>query len=206
MIYTNDILDKLQISINNGYYTISSFNSIDELPKQIYLSGIKLKLLNENGKHTSLNIQDYGLLSDSVIEWKKSPVRRFYVTDWKKYTDDLYKDNYKKYKEITITINEIVTKVLVRQIDLEEFETEDEYNMFCDLVIDDTSYAIIKIYIENNDESYSIKSIVEEEAQKWLFCEERIKTWNDLDAYESDTIEEDNIDLSSIAYESEELF
>lgn len=37
MIYTNDVLEQLQIAINNGNYTITSFNKLEDLPKNVYL-------------------------------------------------------------------------------------------------------------------------------------------------------------------------
>lgn len=206
--YSKEVVDKIQQMINSRCYEISNIKSFDELPKTIYLNGVKVqRAINPSGRQYLMSTMDYGFNTEDFIEWKKEAIYRFFVKDYKKMITDAESELYKDYYELYIIMHEYIIVALFKKIDNLEL-TEEEFNYYNEIAINDSHYAIIKMYIKEFEE-YNVRSTLEEQT---FF--ERIydsygssyKIDEDYASQQVDTPDDNEDEYDDMYPESEELF
>lgn len=206
--YSKEVVDKIQQVINSRCYEISNIKSFDELPQTIYLNGVKVqKVINPAGRQYVMTSMDYGFNTEDFIEWKKEAIYRFFVKDYKKMINDAESELYKDYYELYIIMHEYIIVALFKKIDNLEL-TEEDFNYYNEITINDSHYAIIKMYIKEFEE-YNVRSTLEEQT---FF--ERIydsygssyKIDEDYASQRDDILDDNEDDYDDMYPESEELF
>lgn len=206
--YSKEVVDKIQQMINSRCYEISNIKSFDELPQTIYLNGVKVQsVINPAGRQYLMTSMDYGFNTEDFIEWKKEAIYRFFVKDYKKMINDVESELYKDYYELYIIMHEYIIVALFKKIDNLEL-TEEDFNYYNEIAINDSHYAIIKMYIKEFEE-YNVRSTLEEQT---FF--ERIydsygssyKIDEDYASQQGDALDDNEDDYDDMYPESEELF
>jgi hypothetical protein len=206
--YSKEVVDKIQQMINSRCYEISNIKSFDELPQTIYVNGVKVqKAINPAGRQYLMTSMDYGFNTEDFIEWKKEAIYRFFVKDYKKMINDVESELYKDYYELYIIMHEYIIVALFKKIDDLEL-TEEDFNYYNEIAINDSHYAIIKMYIKEF-EGYNVRSTLEEQT---FF--ERIydsygssyKIDEDYASQQVDTSDDNEDEYDDMYPESEELF
>jgi len=165
--YSADVLHKLQQSIDEGKIEIKHFNNEDELPKVIYLDGIKVVFTKNNGTNDIVKYADTGFANTDNNTWKNTSLFKYYRKDWKKNNINL-----ENYIEVKINVGELVIIGFLTKLHMPEQVINDEgievitpeltqFNEDSDLIINDNAYAIIKLYIDEY-EGYSQNSQLED--------------------------------------------
>ena len=189
--YSTEVIEKIQQCISESKFNEMDFKSFEDFPKQIYSSGVLVKLF-KNDIYDSYHYPVEILDKEYYNNWKSHSVGKFYAKDWKYQLK--YPEVYKLYKEFTIqiqdativclvrklqetelptinTINEILNIEETADVQLSEEDTakaneiikkqEEDRKNLIDLEINGEYYSIIKLYVKEF-ETYATKSMLEE--------------------------------------------
>ena len=154
--YPADVINRIQqtLDYNTQGYDIKPFESLDEFPTTLYFNGVRLQLLKNDDNYSCICRPDEDIDNSLLQWWKQTPMGKYVSKDWKRNAKGV--SILDKYVEMHASISNINMVILLRILDEDEM-TESEYEEMTDINLDDTNYAIIKIYIDNY-ECYSCPS------------------------------------------------
>ena len=84
--YSEEIITEIQHALDENTANIKILSSIEELPKTVYMDGIKMSFVH-NSRYDVIIFCDTYHDKESYAKWKTSPVYAFYVKDWKRLKD-----------------------------------------------------------------------------------------------------------------------
>lgn len=204
--YSDEVLSAIQNELDyNTEYALRQFTSFDDMPKKIASNNILISLLtNEAGKHETVLAFDKDAEIDGLClgAWKTTSIGHFYCKDWKNANKGI--DSFSKYSELEIKIKNIDLVILLRLLDEDEM-TEEEYDAYTDISIENSNYAVMKIYI-NEFENYNTNSDFEDDIYEDLEPVEVAPKRGRKPAKQQVESEEDDDDIEEGYFPSEPLF
>lgn len=195
--YSADILHRLQNAIDENKLEIKTFENESELPKTIYLDGIKMSFVENNNTKDIVKYADVGFANLDNNTWKNTPLFKYYRYDWKKN-----QINLQNYIEVKIFINELVIIGFLKKLEKPEQVTNEEgieiitpeleqFNEDSDLLINDDVYTIIKLYIDEF-EDYTKNSRLEDRN----YIEDALKDYT-FEKTDDNSNDDDNSNMDS---------
>lgn len=208
--YSEEIITEIQHAIDENHADIKILSSIEELPKIIYMDGIKMNFVYNNRYDVNVFCDMYHD-KNTGAKWKTESVYAFYVKDWKRLNKNINIFENNNYLEISFKVNDADVIALLRRVDIELAEESFALMEYGDIIYNNGQYAIIKAFVPTINESYSSKSILENDNFKDKLYDNNgteIIFGNDGSRINND--EDDGIEIVSLEDvpdpESEELF
>ena len=208
--YSEEIIAEIQHAIDENYANIKILSSIEELPKIVYMDGIKMNFVHNERYDVNVFCDMYHD-KNTGAKWKTEPVYTFYVKDWKRLNKDINIFENNNYLEISFKVNDADVIALLRRVDIELAEESFALMEYGDIMYNSGQYAIIKAFIPTINESYVSKSILENDNFKdKLYDNNGIEIIFGNDGSRINNDEDDGIEIVSLEDvpdpESEELF
>lgn len=209
--YSEEIIAEIQHAIDENYANIKILSSIEDLPKIVYMDGIKMHFVHN--EHYDVNIFcDIYHDKETGAKWKTEPVYAFYLKDWKRLNKNINIFENNNYLEVSFKVNDADVIALLRRVDIELAEESFALMEYGDIIYNEGQYTIIKAFVPTINETYSSKSILENDNFKDKLYDNNgaeIIFGNDGSRINNDD-EDDGIEIVSLEDvpdpESEELF
>lgn len=208
--YSEEIIAEIQRAIDENTANIKILSSIEELPKIVYMDGIKMHFVHNERYDVNVFCDMYHD-KNTGSKWKTEPVYTFYVKDWKRLNKDINIFENNNYLEISFKVNDVDVVALLRRVDIELAEKSFALMEYGDIIYNSGQYTIIKAFVPTINETYSSKSIFENNNFKDKLYDNNgteIIFGNDGSRINND--EDDGIEIVSLEDvpdpESEELF
>ena len=208
--YSEEIIAEIQHAIDGNHVNIKILSSIEELPKIVYMDGIKMHFVHNN--HYVVNtFCDMYHDKNTGAKWKTEPVYAFYVKDWKRLNKDINIFENTNYFEVAFKVKDVDVIALLRRVDLELAEESFALMEYGDIIYNNAQYTIIKAFVPNIGETYGTKSILENNNfSSKLYDNNGTEIIFGSDGSRINTSDEDGIEIISLEDvpdpESEELF
>lgn len=208
--YSEEIIAEIQRAIDENTANIKILSSIEELPKIVYMDGIKMHFVHNDRYDVNIFCDMYHD-KETGAKWKTEPVYAFYVKDWKRLNKDINIFENNNYLEVSFKVKEVDVIALLRRVDLELAEESFALMEYGDIIYNSGQYAIIKAFVPTIGETYAIKSILENDNFKdKLYDNNGAEVLFGSDGSRINTTDEDGIEIVSLEDvpdpESEELF
>jgi hypothetical protein len=210
--YSEEIIAEIQRAIDENTASIKILSSIEELPKIIYMDGIKMHFVHNNRYDVNAFFDMYHDKETSA-KWKTESVYAFYVKDWKRLNKNINIFENNNYLEVSFKVKDADIIVLIRRVDIELANESFELMEYGDIIYNNAKYTIIKAFVPNIGESYGIKSILENNNfvdKLYLYDNNGCEILISADGSRINTSDEDGIEIVSLEDvpdpESEELF
>lgn len=158
--YSEEIITEIQHALDGNTANIKILSSIEELPKTVYMDGIKMSFVH-NDRYDVIIFCDTYHDKESYAKWKTSPVYAFYVKDWKRLNKGINIFENNNYLEISFKVKDADIVALLRRVDIELTDESFALMEYGDIIYNNAQYAIIKVFVPNIGESYITKSILE---------------------------------------------
>lgn len=181
-IYSNSLIKTIQNTINSGKAKVEAYKEYNEFFG--YISSMQLLMQARqypDGKRESiLNIQNSDISTAFIKEWKQTATGKFLPKDFKKDNKDFLGNTL--YHKLTLTLNNIPVRILIRLLNevsdetISEADKQEYIKLYGDITIDGKYFSIIKI----------------EDIDKYDGWSSRDK-WRNLDISISDTTYESNV-------------
>ena len=208
--YSEEIIAEIQHAIDENDANIKILSSIEELPKIVYMDGIKMHFVHNDRYDVNVFCDMYHD-KETGAKWKTEPVYAFYVKDWKRLNKDINIFENNNYLEISFKVKDVNVIALLRRVDIELAEESFALMEYGDIIYNNAQYAIIKAFVPNIGETYGTKSILENNnfGDK-LYDNNGIEVLFSSDGSRINMSDEDGIEIVSLEDvpdpESEELF
>lgn len=207
--YSEEVIGKLQDSINGGDCVITTYETEKDFPKNMFIGGVKVSLNINNNIYDVINTFNFTFDKDDFATWKIEPLGKFYGKDWKYLNKGI--SLFDKYLQVSTIIENVGVVALLREIQEDEFDNSPDnmydYEYYSDIIYQGNAYAIIKMYVPDLNESYDIISSLEDTR----FVEKQFSMYGKLitdeyDGEDTDDEMEDNDYQQDFIPASEELF
>ena len=208
--YSEEIIAEIQHAIDENDANIKILSSIEELPKIVYMDGIKMHFVHNDRYDVNVFCDMYHD-KETGAKWKTEPVYAFYVKDWKRLNKDINIFENNNYLEVSFKVKDVNVIALLRRVDIELAEESFALMEYGDIIYNNAQYAIIKAFVPNIGETYGTKSILENNnfGDK-LYDNNGIEVLFSSDGSRINMSDEDGIEIVSLEDvpdpESEELF
>lgn len=159
--YSDEVINEIQNAISNEESCIRILTHVDELPKEVYSNDVKIKLLTVNNVNDVVLYPQIIFDQSEFIEWRKEPVKRFFINDWKSINKgiDIFENN--QYIELSFNVKDVNVIVLLRRIIELSGEENDVIEQYGDIYYNGSKYTIIKAYSPSINETYNSPSVLE---------------------------------------------
>ena len=164
MVSKKDLIKEIQQCIDNDKFKITHLETYDPINK-IETSDIILNLITEpNGRRdVIMEISDIDIDSKYISNWKKTPLGKFLIKDWKKDIKD--RNGNIPYYCLEIVYKNSHLKILIRNLievnecasDKNSEQIEMLKNAYNDLILDNNIFSIIKIIDDEDGSSWKTK-------------------------------------------------
>lgn len=208
--YSEEIIVEIQHAIDENNVNIKILSSIEELPKIVYMDGIKMHFVHNDRYDVNVFCDMYHD-KETGAKWKTEPVYAFYVKDWKRLNKDINIFENNNYLEISFKVKDVNVIALLRRVDIELAEESFALMEYGDIIYSGWQYTIIKAFVPNIGETYGTKSILENNnfGDK-LYDNNGIEVLFSSDGSRINNDDDDGIEIVSLEDvpdpESEELF
>ena len=208
--YSEEIIAEIQHAIDENHANIKILSSIEELPKIVYMDGIKMHFVHNNRYDVNMFCDMYHD-KNTGAKWKTEPVYAFYLKDWKRLNKDINIFENNNYLEVAFKVKDVDVIALLRRVDIELAEESFVLMEYGDIMYNSGQYTIIKAFVPTIGETYGTKSILENNnfGDK-LYDNNGIEVLFGSDGSRINTSDEDGIEIVSLEDvpdpESEELF
>jgi len=208
--YSEEIIAEIQHAIDANTANIKIILSIEELPKIVYMDGIKMHFVYNERYDVNVFCDMYHD-KETGAKWKTEPVYAFYVKDWKRLNKNINIFENNNYFEVSFKVKEVGVIALLRRVDLELAEESFALMEYGDIMYNGGQYAIIKAFVPTIGETYAVKSILENvNFKNKLYDNNGTEIIFGHDGSRINTADEDGIEIVSLEDvpdpESEELF
>ena len=208
--YSEEIIAEIQRAIDENTANIKNLSSIEELPKIVYMDGIKMHFVHNNRYDVNMFCDMYHD-KNTGAKWKTEPVYAFYIKDWKRLNKNINIFENNNYLEVAFKVKDVDVIALLRRVDIELAEESFVLMEYGDIIYNGGQYTIIKAFVPNIGETYGTKSILENNnfGDK-LYDNNGTEVLFGSDGSRINTTDEDGIEIVSLEDvpdpESEELF
>ena len=158
--YSEEIITEIQRAIDENVANIKILSSIEELPKTVYMDGIKMNFVY-NDRYDVIIFCDMYHDKEAYAKWKTSPVYAFYLKDWKRLNKDINIFENNNYLGVSFKVKDADIVALLRRVDIELANETFALMEYGDIIYNNAQYAIIKVFVPNIGETYAVKSILE---------------------------------------------
>ena len=158
--YSEEIIAEIQHAIDENYANIKILSSIEELPKIIYMDGVKMNFVHPTRYDVHIFCDMYHD-KETGAKWKTEPVYAFYCKDWKRLNKNINIFENNNYISISFNVKDVIVNTLLRRVDIELAEDTFALMEYGDILYNNGQYAIIKAYVSNIGETFASKSILE---------------------------------------------
>ena len=208
--YSEEIIAEIQHAIDENTANIKILSSIEELPKIVYMDGIKMHFVH-NDRYDINMFCDIYHDKETGAKWKTEPVYAFYLKDWKRLNKDINIFENNNYLEVVFKVKDVDVIALLRRVDLELAEESFALMEYGDIIYNNAQYTIIKAIVPTIGETYAVKSTLENVNFKdKLYDNNGNEVLFGSDGSRINTSVEDGIEIVSLEDvpdpESEELF
>ena len=208
--YSEEIIAEIQHAIDENTANIKILSSIEELPKIVYMDEIKIHFIYNNRYDVNIFCGMYHD-KETGAKWKTEPVYAFYLKDWKRLNKNINIFENNNYLEVAFKVKDVDVIALLRRVDLELAEESFALMEYGDIVYNGGQYTIIKAFVPNIGETYSVKSILENNNfSDKLYDNNGIEILFGSNGSRINTSDDDGIEIVSLEDvpdpESEELF
>ena len=159
--YSEEIIQEIQNALDNETAIVKILSSIDELPKIIYIDNVKMVLTHNNNSYDSCLFIDALMNKSDTTKWKTEPIWVFYHKDWKRLNKNINIFENNNYIELTFNVKDAEVNVLLRRVDIELADNTFALMEYGEVYYNNAHYAIIKAFSPTINESYSTKSMLE---------------------------------------------
>ena len=161
--YSEEVITEIQHAINSKTATIKILASIDELPKNIYIDNVKITLSQLNEKYDAYLYLDKLMNNELIKKWHTCSTYAFYYKDWKKLNKNIDIFANDNYIEVNFNVKAAEIVVLLRRVDLELADNTFALMEYGEIFYNNAQYTIVKAFSPTIGESYSSKSMLENE-------------------------------------------
>ena len=208
--YSEEIIAEIQHAIDESVANIKILSSIEELPKIVYMDGIKMHFVHNERYDVNVFCDTYHD-KETGAKWKTESIYAFYVKDWKRLNKDINIFENNNYLEVSFKVKDVDVITLLRRVDLELADKTFALMEYGDIIYNGGQYTIIKAFVPTINETYAVKSILENDNFKdKLYDNNGAEVLFGSDGSRINTSGEDGIEIVSLEDvsdpESEELF
>lgn len=158
--YSEEIIAEIQHAIDENYANIKILSSIEELPKIVYMDGVKMNFVHSSRYNVHIFCDMYHD-KETGIKWKTEPVYAFYCKDWKRLNKNINIFENNNYIIISFNVKDVIVNALLRRVDIDLAEDTFALMEYGDILYNNGQYTIIKAYVSNIGETFASKSILE---------------------------------------------
>jgi len=208
--YSEEIIAEIQHAIDENHANIKILSSIDELPKIVYMDGIKMYFVHNDRYDVNVFCDMYHD-KETGAKWKTESIYAFYVKDWKRLNKNINIFENNNYLELSFKVKDVDVIALLRRVDIELAKESFALMEYGDIIYNNAQYAIIKAFVPTINETYSSKSILENDNFKdKLYDNNGAEVIFGHDGSRINNDDDDGIEIVSLEDvpdpESEELF
>ena len=158
--YSEEIISEIQHAIDENTADIKILSSIEELPKIVYMDGIKMNFVHNDRYDINIFCDEYHDKKTGA-KWKTESVYAFYVKDWKRLNKDTNIFENNNYLEVSFKVKDVNVIALLRPVDIELDEDSFALMEYGEILYNDAQYTIIKAFVPSINETYAVKSFLE---------------------------------------------
>lgn len=159
--YSEEIIQKIQYAIDSNLATIKVLTHVAELPKIIYLDGVKLSLTSLNNRYDTCMHFSTSIDNAFMKKWRTEPIYTFLYKDWKRLNKNINIFDNDNYIELTFNVGDVNIIALLRRVDIELADNSFALMEYGDICYNNAQYAIIKSFSPSIEERYDTSSELE---------------------------------------------